>query len=78
MPLIGEGWMQVLVAESLNGITWAHPFAVPRGTGSRVDRPRATVFFEPVHMVRTRFQHSHNTQLHVCQSGLLSPRMEQR
>ncbi len=44
---------QVLVAESLDGTTWAQPFAVPRGTGSRVDRPRATVFFEPVHVVRT-------------------------
>ena len=49
----------MLVAESLDGTTWVQPFAVPRGIGSRVDRPRATVFFEPVHVVRTLCQHSH-------------------
>jgi hypothetical protein len=54
VPLTVGVLAQVLVAESLDGATWVQPFVVPRGTGSRVDRPRATVTFESVHLVRTR------------------------
>jgi hypothetical protein len=53
IPVVGADRYRVLVADSLDGVTWPQPFVVPSGAGnpSRVDRPRATVFFDPIHMV---------------------------
>ena len=53
IPVPGADRYRVLVTDSLDGLAWPWPFVAPNGVGnpSRVDGPRATVYFDPVHTV---------------------------